>query len=101
MFNENLKRILDEQGLRQKDLAIMVGVSTPTVSEWCSGKKMPRMKMLDAICDALQCPLNELTKPERPNVEQTILNVLKPMSDRQKQMVLAYAKFISKEGDNS
>lgn len=99
MFNENLKQILNEQGLRQKDLAIMVGVSTPTVSEWCSGKKMPRMKMLDAICDALGCPLNELTEPKRQNIEQTILNVLKPMSDKQKQMVLAYAKFISKEGE--
>lgn len=99
MFNENLKQILNEQGLRQKDLAIMVGVSIPTVSEWCSGKKMPRMKMLDAICDALGCPLNELTEPKRQNIEQTILNVLKPMSDKQKQMVLAYAKFISKEGE--
>lgn len=99
MFNKNLRRMLHEQGLKQKDLAKMLNVSTATVSDWCKGKKMPRMNMLNAICDALQCPLSELTEPERPNVEQTILNVLKPMSDKQKHMVLAYAKFIAKEGD--
>lgn len=99
MFNKNLKRILNEQGLKQKDLAKLLNVSTATVSDWCKGKKMPRMNMLNAICDTLQCPLNELTEPERPNIEQTILNVLKPMTDKQKRMVLAYAKFIAKEGD--
>ena len=99
MFNKNLKRLLNEQGLKQKDLAKLLNVSTATVSDWCKGKKMPRMNMLNAICDTLQCPLNELTEPERPNIEQTILNVLQPMTDKQKRMVLAYAKFISKEGD--
>lgn len=98
MFNKNLKRMLREQGLKQKDLAKLVGVSTATVSEWCSGKKMPRMNMLNTICDKLQCPLSELTEIERPSVEQTIINVLKPMSESQKYMVLAYAKFLSKEG---
>ena len=98
MFSKNLKRILNEQGIQQKQLAKMVGVSHQSVSYWVNGVKVPRMNMLNSIADALGCSIAELTEPNRASVDQEILSVLKPMSDKQKHMVLAYAKFIAKDG---
>lgn len=99
MFSSNLKRILNQQNLQQKELAKMIGVSPQSVSQWVSGHKVPRMNMMNAICDALGCSLADLTEPYLPSITQEILNILKPMTEIQKYQVLAYAKFISQEGD--
>lgn len=101
MFKNNLRRLLSDQGLQQKDLAKMVGVSHQSVSAWCKGYKVPRMQMMNKIAQALGCTLAELTEPNRPSVDQEIISLLQPMSDKQKHMVLAYAKFIAKDGSDA
>ena len=36
-----VKELRERNGMQQKELAILVGVSRPTVSEWEHGKKDP------------------------------------------------------------
>ena len=49
----NLKRLMYEHDLSQKDLATLIGVSGPTISAWCNGQKMPRPEMIDKLIDIL------------------------------------------------
>lgn len=44
-----IKELADRMGISQKELAISIGVSQPTVSDWCNGKKNPTGKNLDKV----------------------------------------------------
>lgn len=60
IFSENLKRCMQYYQIRNVDLSNRLNVSVQTVSAWTNGNKMPRMKMLDKICEVLHCNRSEL-----------------------------------------
>lgn len=47
---KNISRYLEINNKSQLELAEYIGVSQATVSNWCRGEKMPRMKKVDMIC---------------------------------------------------
>ena len=47
---KNITRLLEKKNKNQFDLADYMGVSQPTVSNWCQGVKLPRMDKIDEIC---------------------------------------------------
>ena len=49
----NLDALLERKGWSRKQLAFEVGVSIPTVCEWCNQKKRPSGENLKKICRAL------------------------------------------------
>ena len=51
LFSKNLQRYMDEKGKSQKEIAEIVGVSAPTVSEWLSCKKYPRIDKIEILAD--------------------------------------------------
>ena len=63
-----LKEVLAEKGVNGKELAKMVGVSQPAISEFVNNKSIPRKKLLLNIANALEVDLRELfisTKPQK------------------------------------
>lgn len=94
MFNENLKRLLKEQGLSQQRFGELLGVSNQSVSAWVQGRKIPRMKMLLAISDLLQCPVNVLVDSEPPHIRQEIDMALNRLTEAQLSEVLNYVKYL-------
>ena len=63
-----LKEILTDKGVTGKELAKMVGVSQPAISEFVNNKSIPRKKILLNIANALDVDLRELfisTKPQK------------------------------------
>lgn len=52
-FAENLKRYLKDKGLTQLDLAVYMECSSSTVSDWCNGKKYPRVDKMQRMADYL------------------------------------------------
>lgn len=48
---KNITKQLELQNKNQMDLAEYMGVTQTTVSNWCRGEKMPRMKKIDMICN--------------------------------------------------
>ena len=52
-MNENMKKAREAAGLSQKQVAITLDVSAPTVSEWESGKKFNTAKR---YCNAFTVP---------------------------------------------
>jgi len=63
-----LKEVLKEKKVTGKQLADMVGVSQPAISEFVNNKSQPRPELLLKIAAALDVDLRELfvsTKPQK------------------------------------
>lgn len=45
-------------------LSADLGIPHQTVYEWQNWNRMPGPEYLDAICDYLECGINEILKPE-------------------------------------
>lgn len=45
------------KGITQKDLAKRIGVKPPTLAQWESGKRKPKLETLKKIADALDVPV--------------------------------------------
>lgn len=59
-FNENLKLLLIEKGLKQADLCRLTGIQTSLMSEYLSGRKSPAIGNAILIADALDVSLDTL-----------------------------------------
>lgn len=60
MFGNNLKRLLKEVGLTQRELADETGLSESTISSYINGQRMPSVKALINIGYALDCYEDDL-----------------------------------------
>lgn len=59
-----ISRVRMEKGMTQKELAQRVGVTDKAVSKWETGRGMPDISSLDALCNALDVSVNELLSGE-------------------------------------
>lgn len=62
VFGKNLSDILYEKRISQKELMQHMKVSSATVSDWCSGKKMPRIDKLTSIANFLRVTMSDLVE---------------------------------------
>ena len=46
-----VKELIERRGINQKILSYEIGVSQPTVSDWCSGKKRPKGPNVDKLSE--------------------------------------------------
>lgn len=60
IFSKNLRYYLELAGKTQSELCEYMNVSSATVSDWCNGKKMPRMDKIQAICNWLRIEKSDL-----------------------------------------
>lgn len=60
-FTTNLQSIMNSQGITQKELAGLAGISEGAMSRYCQGKQIPRGPILSSIAKALKCTVDELT----------------------------------------
>lgn len=56
-----LKELIKSKGIKQKWLALKLGVSEVTVSNWVKEKSMPSQKHLEKLSEVLNIPVKELT----------------------------------------
>lgn len=59
-LGQNIRSLLEAQGLEQQDLARKVGVAPSSVSDWVTGKTHPRHRKLGRIARALKTTVAEL-----------------------------------------
>lgn len=62
IVGENLKRIMEAKNLTNIKLAEMCGVDRRTISGYRHGKAMPRKDIMLAMCEALECTVEQLTR---------------------------------------
>ena len=91
----NIKKAREARNLTQKEISIKLNVSSPTVSEWESGKKLPRGKHLIKLATVLNTTTDNLlgfdnTLENESEIDsaqlysfQTYLNQLNPLTNKQ------------------
>ncbi len=57
-----LKRILEERGIKQSQLAKKLGVSTVSLSNWSTGKSLPSLETVVRICQILDVKIDDLVQ---------------------------------------
>jgi transcriptional regulator with XRE-family HTH domain len=61
IFVRNLNEIMERRGISQADIIRELDVSSATVSNWCTGKKYPRIDAMQRMADLLGVNLSTLT----------------------------------------
>ena len=69
IFSKNLNRYLDENNKTQADLYKYMGVSSAVVSDWCNGKKLPRLDKIQSICNWLGIEKSDLLEEKEREKE--------------------------------
>lgn len=59
-FAQNLKFYLKQANMTQADLAEYMNVSTASISNWCTGNKIPRMDKVDKLCELFHINRSDL-----------------------------------------
>lgn len=67
IFSKNLTNQLALHGKNQKDLVDFIHVSSSTVSNWCTGQKLPRMDKIQAIAGWLGINTSDLLEEKSYN----------------------------------
>ena len=78
IFSYNLRHFMQIRGKTQKDLMTDLGFSSSTVSNWCTGEKLPRMDKVQMLADYLHINKSDLLedKPLQSSVKAVTINVL-------------------------
>lgn len=106
-----IKELCVRHGISQKQLAYMVGVSQPTVSDWCNNRANPSGERLDKLASIfgvsraaiLGYDDNEASaKPSAPiseteAIKQYLVMRLNGLSDAQLEKAYSYIKFLESE----
>ena len=99
-----VKELREKLGIQQKDLAIQIGVSRPTVSEWEHQKKDPSGDRLFKLSQVFNVPAGvilgfESEEKEKANVTENdikfaLFNGLDGITDEDYEEVKRYARYI-------
>ena len=60
IFGDNLKEILEERGMTQRDLADETGLSESAISNYINKKRMADVRAVLNIWYALGCPIDDI-----------------------------------------
>ena len=67
-FGEQLKKVMSEQNITQKELAEKLGVVQQMISFWTTGNHSPNIKSIEKVAKALNVPINYfIEKPKSDN----------------------------------
>jgi len=85
----NLRRIMDEQGLKQVDIVRGMKISNATASQWVNGSTYPRIGMMKRLADFLNVPVTALTSGNQGDPELSkFKDLLSQMTDDDKRLIL-------------
>ena len=92
IFARNLTKHLAMQGLLQADLVRALKTTSASVGYWCTGKQIPRMNTIQAICDFLHINKSDLLEDHENDdpaevKDEEILNMIKKLSEDKQKML--------------
>ena len=115
IYVRNLRYLMNARGISQADICRELGMSSTTVSDWCTGKKYPRVDAMQRLADLLGVLFSTLTTEgglqdfeDQQRIEVLHENpTLRLLFDKQRKLdetdlnaVLAVVNAISKERDS-
>ena len=114
IFVKNLKYFMELRGVSQSDICKALNVASATVSDWCNGKKYPRVDTIQHLADLLGVRFSTLTTENSPQdfEDHAVLEALhqnpklrllfnkqKALTDSDLDAVLGIVNAIKKERD--
>ena len=66
IFVRNLRFFMEARGITQADICRELNVSSATASDWCTGKKYPRVDAMQHLADLLGVRFSMLTTEGGP-----------------------------------
>ena len=60
IISENIRREIETSGKTKSEIARAIGVSNPTVSQYCSGRAQPTLATLSTLCAFLDCSADDI-----------------------------------------
>ncbi len=64
MFQENVKKLMDDSGMNQKELSKKTGISEASLCRYLSGSLVPRMDIVENIAKFFGVSVSELIGKE-------------------------------------
>lgn len=99
-FSERLETLKNEKGFNNKQLAIFLDVSSPTITEWLKGNKIPSIKTMIEIADKFEVHyLYLLGVIEEKQATFSVINKLIGIDEKTSIALLEY-KTMSKYGED-
>jgi len=96
----NLNFYLSRINMKQKDFALLVGVSDQAVSNWLNGKNSIDIELVPRICDALGISIDDLFDRKQDREAKDIYYSIVSLNEDSKDRVRRYILF-EKEADQS
>ena len=60
IISKNIRREIETSGKTKSEIARAIGVSNPTVSQYCSGRAQPTLATLSKLCAFLDCSADDI-----------------------------------------
>lgn len=60
MISENIKKEIEQSGLKKSEIAEAIGVSRATVSQYVSGRAQPTLATFSRLCSVLDCSADDI-----------------------------------------
>ena len=97
IVSKNLKRIMYEHEKTQADVSRDLNINKATLSSWMTGTRVPRMKMVDILCNYFNVTRQDIME-EHPTVqdeETRLLNLFHKLNPEGKTMALAQLQLLA------
>lgn len=99
IFVKKLKYYMELNNVNQMDLMKEFGLSSSTVSNWCTGKKLPRMGKIQMLADYFGINKSDLLEEKTINnpIDQALYNKINSLSEDKKKLALAMIDLLEKD----
>ena len=74
-FASKLKQAMEEQQMTQAELAVAIGKGKSSVSQYLSGKNIPKLDVQEKIAEVLDCTVDFLNSDEEISYVDGVKNV--------------------------
>jgi len=93
-----IKTVRESKGLTQVQLAEMAGLARSYLSELESGKKVPNLRRLEALANAMNCDVHDLLQePDQDFRVIRLMNATESLSQEDYEAVVRHAESLSRK----
>ena len=95
VFSRNLRKYLAITGKTQRDVSVVVGVSSGTVNDWARGRAYPRMDKIQKLADFFGISKSELVEEwvieedPIPQEDKEVLDLFHKVPEEKRELVLS------------
>ena len=97
---EKVDKLRMEKGLKVADLNRLAGISHGTLPSWKQRGTMPKLEVLEGICEALGIPLTvllfDVDASHLTAEEVAMLSIWRQLDDKHKEMFMSFMKAVAR-----